>query len=66
MTNTDWHMSLHYLGQTVENWATQSKGKYCRVAQTVAKYWNRLPHSMTQDTFKKISKVHREMDFLAH
>lgn len=41
MTNTGWHVSLHYLGQTVDNWATQSKGKYCRVAQTVAKYWNR-------------------------
>lgn len=41
MSNTGWHVSLHYLRQSVEGWATQCKGKYYRVAQTVVKYWNR-------------------------
>lgn len=50
MGNTGQHVSLHYLGQTVEKWATQCKGKYYRVAQTVAKYCEYISHSMTQDT----------------
>lgn len=41
MTNTGWHVSLCFLAEIVENWATQCKGEYCKVVQIVAKYWNR-------------------------